>query len=154
MQVLCVGIFGSKVLNTNMKFREFILNEEPLGGGMGGPIGDPMSDPGGGMPMGGDPMGGGMPMGGDPMGGGMGGGMDMQSDPPPIPQNADIWEILDSILNHKPLDHKEKLNQQQQSQEQPPMPGGEMGMPPMDGMQQPPMDGMQPPMQQDPFLMS
>lgn len=71
---------------------------DPMGGGMGGgpPMGggmDPMGGMGGGL---GDPMGG---MGGPPMGGGMGG----PPQNPSLPKDADVWTVLDSILNHKKL---------------------------------------------------
>lgn len=82
-----------------MQFKTFL--EAPMGGpppgGMGGPppMGggmDPMGGMGGGL---GDPMGG---MGGPPMGG-MGG----PPQNPSIPKDADVWTVLDSILNHKKL---------------------------------------------------
>ena len=95
-----------------MKFKEFLLLEQdpmmggaPMGAPMGGaPMGDPMM---GGAPPMGDPMMGGAPPMGDPMMGGapMGG-------PPAaptqqqivIPKEADVWEVLDAILNNKPIE--------------------------------------------------
>lgn len=100
-----------------MNFREFVLNEQDPMGMAGAPMGDPMGGGMGGPPMGGappmgDPMGGGM---GDPMGGGMGGPpMGGEQEPPPIPQYANVWDVLDSILNHKPLDHEQQKQQQDQ----------------------------------------
>lgn len=92
----------------------------PLGGG---PMGsNPLGGPTGSNPMGADPMGGG-PMGGGPMGadpmGSMGGAPAASGPPQPpvIPRNADVWQVLDSILNHKTLEH-DKLYQKQQSQAQ------------------------------------
>ena len=115
-----------------MDFKSFLLNEnDPMMGGM--PGGDPMmggvppaNDPmmGGGMggpPMGGmgmDPMGG---MGGPPMGGGMGG------ENPALPQEADVWEVLDSLLNNKPMKKEEK------PQQAPPQMGGMNSPSPMGG---------------------
>jgi len=135
-------------------FRKF-LNEDamggapPMGGAPGGDMGAP--PPGGAPPMGMDPMGGmggAPPMGGmgDPMGGG--GGVDT----PPIPQFADVWDVLDAILNNKPLEEPPPPPPQQ---EQPPA-GGEMPQDPMGagmgmgGMEQQPMG--QPP-QGQPNLM-
>src|SRR5690606_25992884 len=92
-------------------------------------------------PMGGDPMAGGMggapPMGGDPMGGGMPmppGGIQMpENKPPVIPKYADVWDVLDHILNQKPLEHDADVQRQQandanQSADQglPPPPGGDL----------------------------
>jgi hypothetical protein len=88
----------------------------------------------GGPPGGAPPMGGGM--GGDPMGGGMGappGGGGGAGAQPTIPQHADVWDVLDAILNHKPLPEENKDQQ-----------GGQDGQPPMGGP--PPMGGGQPPM--------
>jgi hypothetical protein len=62
--------------------------------------------------MGGDPMGGmGGPMGGSPV------NVD-SSEPLPIPQNADVWDVLDSILNNKTLDHEKELQQQKQKDQE------------------------------------
>lgn len=95
---------------TKQTFREFLLNENPMGG-----MGDPA---GGGAPLGADPMGGGAmgggmpPMGGgpmDPMGGGMGGppmGGGAPGGEQQVPvhiKDADIWTVLDHLLNNKPL---------------------------------------------------
>jgi len=95
------------------------------------------------------------------MGGGMGGG---QPEPPPIPQYADVWDVLDSLLNQKPLEQEQ---QQQKAQQQPPEPPSDpnAAMPPdPTGMGQgmggdvpggagtPPMGG--PPMPAGPHLMS
>lgn len=79
--------------------------------------------------MGGDPMGGGM---GAPPGGGMGGGAGAQ---PTIPQHADVWDVLDSILNHKILPQDEQPQQPPQMGGGSPMMGGppQMGGPPMMG---------------------
>ena len=122
-----------------MRFRNYILLEDPMGGPapMGGP---PMGDPMGGG-MGGPPAGGmgGPPM-GDPMGGGMGGppmggGMPTPPEPQPIPQHADVWTVLDSLLSHKPIEQEEKYkkHQAQKSQlsaqnSQPPLDGPPPGM--------------------------
>ena len=95
-----------------MRFKEFILNEQdPLGGMGGAPGGDPMGGMGappggpGGMP---PPPGGGGAPGGDPMGGGMGGAPGggapagpIQAQVPVSMKDADIWTILDQILNNK-----------------------------------------------------
>lgn len=51
--------------------------------------------------MGGDPLGGGMP----PPAGGMG-GASQPTPPPTIPKTADVWDVLDAILNHKRPDLK------------------------------------------------
>jgi len=121
----------NRKLHTCMRFRDFIIIEEgPMDMG-----GAPM---GGAPPMGGDPMGGGM--GGDPMGGGMdpmaggapppmGGG---EQEPPPVPQYADVWDVLDSLLNQKPLEQEEELAKQQQQQAEEP-PADPMGMAPPGG---------------------
>jgi hypothetical protein len=114
-----------------MRFRTFILLEQdPMGGGA-----DPMgggAPPMGGPPMG-DPMGGGMggpPMGGDPMGGGMGGAAPTPPEPQPIPQHADVWTVLDSLLGGKPIEQEERLKKYQSQKAQlsdqnpPPSPGG------------------------------
>lgn len=136
-----------------------------MGGGMGAPPmgGDPMGGGMGGPPMGGDPMGGmgAPPMGGDPM---MGGG---QPEPPPVPAFADVWDVLDHLLNQKPLEHEEKQQAQQQQQAEQPPPDPNAGMMPPDptGMGQgmggdvpggagtPPMTGGAP-MPAGPHLMS
>ncbi len=97
----------------------------PAPGGMGGQMNDPMGGMGamgglGGNPMGGmgDPMGG---MGGAPMGGAP---MPASNEPPVIPRNADVWDVLDHILNKTPLTHDEKLERQrQQPASAPPEPG-------------------------------
>jgi hypothetical protein len=102
-----------------MRFRQFyLLTEADPMGGMGGGA-PPMGGPPGGAP----PMGGGM--GGDPMGGGMGappGGGGGAGAQPTIPQHADVWDVLDAILNHKPLPEENKDQQ-----------GGQDGQPPMGG---------------------
>ena len=116
-----------------MRFKEYlIMEQDPLGGGMGAPLGAPPADPmgGAGAPPA-DPMGG---MGGDPMGGmgmedPMGGG---EPQTQPIPTHADVWDVLDSILNNKEI---EKVKPAQIVE--PPQAGGGMGGPPMD-----PMGGM------------
>lgn len=63
----------------------------------------------GGMPAGGGPpgMGGGDPMGG--MGGMPGMAAPTGPKPQPIPQHADVWEVLDSIMQHKPIEQEKKL---------------------------------------------
>jgi hypothetical protein len=61
----------------------------------------------------GDPMGGGMP----PMGGAPAG----PPEPPVIPQNADVWDVLDAILNHKPLKHDEEMEKQEKPSPQSPL---------------------------------
>lgn len=84
-----------------------------------------------------DPMAGGMggPPGGDPMGGGMGGpppggAAPTPPEPQPIPQHADVWDVLDSILGHHPIEQEKQLkkykSQQAElsSQNSPPPPGG------------------------------
>ena len=149
IQILCL-----KLLNTFMRFREFILLEQdPLGGGMGSPLGAPPKDPMGGAgapppdPMGGDPMGGGGmgdPMGGDPMGG--------EQKSQPVPTHADVWDVLDSLLNNKEI----KKVKPPQVVTPPgggdpmggmgmgggdPMGGGGMGGDPMGGMGAPPPMG-------------
>jgi hypothetical protein len=108
-----------------MRFRHFILLEQdPMGGAPGG---DPMGGGMGGPPMGGDPMGGGPPpgmgSGGDPMGGGMGGppmggAAPTPPEPQPIPQHADVWTVLDSILNGNPIAQEEKLKKYQSQKSQ------------------------------------
>ena len=77
-----------------MKFKEFLLSEQdPMMGGAP-PMGDPMM---GGVP----PMGGAPPM-GDPMMGGAPATPTQQQIV--IPKEADVWEVLDAILNNKPLE--------------------------------------------------
>lgn len=75
-------------------------------------------------PMGGAPAGAGAGMPGDPMGGmggpPMGGGPMPQSEPPIIPKNADVWEVLDAILNHKPMEHDKKKKAEKQTDAQGP----------------------------------
>jgi hypothetical protein len=34
-------------------------------------------------------------------------------EPPVIPQNADVWDVLDAILNRKPLKHDEEMEKQE-----------------------------------------
>lgn len=91
---------------------------DPMAGGMGGP-------PGG--PPGGDPMGGGM--GGPPPGG----AAPTPPEPQPIPQHADVWDVLDSILGHHPIEQEKQLkkykSQQAElsSQNSPPPPGTSSG---------------------------
>ena len=123
-----------------MRFKKYILSEAPdlMGGGpppMGGPMdgappmdgGPPMGGMGGAPPMGGGPMGGGAPpMGGPPP---MGGGAAAAPEPQPIPQHADVWDVLSSLLNGQPIEQEEKLQkyQSQKSQlsaQKNPMPGG------------------------------
>ena len=70
-----------------MKFKEFLLLEQ-----------DPMM---GGAPPMGDPMGGAPPM-GDPMMGGAPAAPTQQQIV--IPREADVWEVLDAILNDKPIE--------------------------------------------------
>jgi len=132
-----------------MRFRHFILLEQdPMGGGMD-PMGGP---PGGGQPMGGPPGGGMDPMGGPPMGGGMdpmggppGGAAPTPPEPQPIPQHADVWTVLDSLLSRKPIEQEEKLKKYQSQKSQlsvqnsPPSPGGP---PPGMGSGGNPMGGM------------
>ena len=98
------------------------LNEEPMGmppGGMGGP---PGGMPGGGPPgmsmppggMGGPPMGGGLPgLGGPPGMGGppMGGGGAAPMEPAKQIRPNTVWEILEKILNGKPIDDKKSSGQ-------------------------------------------
>lgn len=124
------------------------MSEDAMGGmpPMGGdpPGGDPMGgmSPMGGAPPGGDPMGGMPPMGADPMGGAPPGGAPGGQMPPTIiPKHADVWAVLDHILNRKPLEHDKQLKNQQSQQppQQPPAPDmgtgpmpGAAGMPPQD----------------------
>lgn len=126
-----------------LSFKKFLLNEEvpmgdpsstPLGADPMGP-GSPMGGMGGAPPMGGGmgPMGGGMGGMGDPMGGmgGMGAPDGGQNTQIPIDiKDADVWKVLDHIINKKPLPKK---------QEKPPMPGQQ-------NPQQNPMGGMPDPM--------
>ncbi len=116
-----------------MRFRHFILNEaDPIGGpppggppmggpppggppGLGGP--PPGGPPGlGGPPMGGPPGLGAPPMGGPPMGGPPGAGA-APDEPPTIPKHANVWDVLDHILNKKPLEHEKKLQAQSAKQD-------------------------------------
>ena len=127
-----------------MNFKQFLLLEQdPMGGGA--PMGDmmgggaPPMDPGmgggmgmGGPPMGMDPMGG---MGGPPMGGGA-------EQPPAIPKEADVWDVLDAILNKKPLEAEQEPKQPAPQAD--PMAGGMPPAPPMGGA--PPMGAPPPPM--------
>jgi len=126
-----------------MRFRHFILLEQDPGMG-GGPPGAP--------PM--DPMAGGMggPPGGDPMGGGMGGpppggAAPTPPEPQPIPQHADVWDVLDSILGHQPIEQEKQLkkykSQKAELSAQNPPPGGPPGGGPPPGMGSggPPSDG-------------
>lgn len=96
----------------------------PVPGGPGAPPADPAA---GAMPPGGAPPMGGMP-GADPMmGGGMGmppGGMAGPAEPPVIPKHADVWDVLDHLLNKKPLEHDKQMRQQKQT---PPANPGPMG---------------------------
>lgn len=112
--------FDLKPINRCMRFKEFLLKEDmmggPPGGGMGGP---PMGGPPGGDPMGGMPPGGGMGgppgMGGDPMGGGMGGppGGGGQLNPQVNLQlkSQDVWTVLDEILNGKKAEKPDSKDQ-------------------------------------------
>lgn len=79
-----------------------MLEQDPLGGGMGSPLGAPPMDPMGGAGVPPDPMGG-DPMGGDPMGGGMGDPMGGEQKAQPVPTHADVWDVLDSLLNNKEI---------------------------------------------------
>jgi hypothetical protein len=61
---------------------------------------------------------------------------------PSLPQEADVWEVLDSILNNKPVQEKKPTPKAPA----PPMGGGSPGMgggPPM-GMGSPAMGGGSP----------
>lgn len=96
---------------------------DPMGGGMGGPPG-------------GDPMAGGM--GGPPMGG----AAPTPPEPQPVPQHANVWDVLDSILGSKPIEQEEKLKKytsqkaELSAQKSPPIgppPGMGSGGPPQDG---------------------
>jgi len=103
-----------------MNFRNYLLNEEdPIGGppgGLGGPpsLGGP---PGGGLggppSLGGPPMGG---LGGPPMGGAPAGGMP-QSEPPVIPKNANVWDVLHHLLYHIPFKDDKKQEKENSNQE-------------------------------------
>lgn len=128
-----------------MRFRKFILltEQDPLGGAGGtppmggGPMGaPPMGNAPGGI--GGDPLGGGM--GAPPMPGGASGGP-APNTPPIIPRNADVWDVLDSILNHKTLKHDKQIQQQNANDSATPP-----GTPSMGGMPPPPGGGMAGPM--------
>lgn len=111
-------------------------------GGMGDPMGGAPAGgpPGMGGPPGGDPMGmGGPPMGGPPAPSG--------PKPQPIPQHADVWTVLDSIMKHKPIEQEAKLekykSQKSQIAAQTPDPMG--GPPPGMGSGGDPMMGGPPP---------
>lgn len=134
-----------------MRFKQFFSLSEADAMGAGAlPMADPMG--GGAPPMGGAM--GGMPpaggMGGDPMAGGMGAPPGAappmsSSEPPVIPKHADVWSILDSILNHKPVMHDKKLAQEKQQKAQQPDPSAAPPMPPPAGAPgQPPMGTPQP----------
>lgn len=101
-----------------MRFREFLLNEEPLGAAPGGTdiggappmaAGLPPAGGGPGLPPPPPPMGG--PIGGGPGAGGPGGmppmgGPPMGGTPPtnntPIkPKSFDVWSVLEEILDKK-----------------------------------------------------
>jgi hypothetical protein len=101
-----------------MRFRQFYLLVE------NDPMGNAGAPPAGGPPMGGAPPGGPLPM-SDPMGGmsgppGMGAPLSAtgvsSNEPPAVPKNANVWDVLDSILNNKPLEHEKQKQQQQQKQ--------------------------------------
>ncbi len=134
---------GCTLLDNCMKFRHFILLSEndPLGGAgaaPGAPAADPMAAGAPSMPpAGAPPMG--APPGGDPMmGGGMPppGGMAPSSEPPVIPKHADVWDVLDHILNKRPLEHDKQLKQQKDQKDQPdPNAMGAGAPPPMDPSQ-------------------
>ena len=122
-----------------MRFRHFLLSEgpaDPMGAPpMGGPPGgDPMSMAGGAPPMGGgDPsaMGGAPPMGGPPAPSG--------PQPQPVPQHANVWDVLEDLLTGKPIEQEAKLKKYKSqkdlsAQNSPPAGGdptqGGMGGPP------------------------
>lgn len=97
-----------------MNFKDFIVSEEdmapPMGDPMGGgaPMGDPM--------MGGDPMGGAPPM--DPMMGGMGGapaGPGGVQPPVQFKPNS-VWDVLEKILDGKPVNDEEEKEGDQSGQ--------------------------------------
>jgi hypothetical protein len=75
----------------------------------------------------------------------MGGpGMPGQQEPQPIPQHANVWDVLTAILGHKPIEQEEELKKQKQGEEASPAeaggpPGGaDAGGPPgVPGMPQP-----------------
>lgn len=114
-----------------MKFRRFFhLTEQDAAGGMpsmGAPPGAGMAGPAAG-PMGAppDPMAAGGAMGamGAPPGmpgmPGMGGG---SAPAPVIPKHADVWEVLDSLVNKKPVKDDRKQNKQALGNN-PPVEGG------------------------------
>ena len=123
-----------------MNFRNYLLNEEdPIGGPPGGGLGGPPSlggPPGGGLggppSLGGPPGMGGPPpslggLGGPPsLGGppGMGGppGGTPQSEPPVIPKNANVWDVLHHLLYHIPFkdDKKQEKDNSGQDKKIPP----------------------------------
>ena len=118
-----------------MRFRKFILLEDAPPMGM-----TPPADPIGGQPMGAaPPMG--DPMGGPPPGMGappppMGGGMGANPEPQPVPQHADVWDVLDALLTHQPIKQEEQLKKYKSQKAQlsaqnspPPPPGGPPGGP-------------------------
>lgn len=106
---------------------------------MGSPMGAPAADPMGAGGMG-DPMGGG-PMGADPMADPMGGmGGDPMADPmggeeetQPVPTHADVWDVLDAILNKKKIFEPKPAQIIKPPGGGDPM-GGGMGGDPMGGM--------------------
>lgn len=125
---------------------------DPLMGGIGGPPpmggGDPMGGMGGHPPpMGGDPMGG---MGGPPPMGGMGAPQN-----PALPQEKDVWSVLDAILNNKPLKEEKPKAAAPPPLPAPPMgdPMGIQGGPPMMGGPNPPSPMGADPLQSAPHLM-
>jgi hypothetical protein len=128
-------IFVTTTVNNFMKFRQyFLLTENDPNGGMPPMGADPGAPPAAGAPpMAPPPPGGGMPpMGADPMMGGMGsppGGS--ITEPPVIPKHADVWAVLDHLLNKKPIEHDKQLKQQKSQPPSPPPMGGMGGMPPM-----------------------
>ena len=106
-------IFKIAIVHNFMRFRHFfVLNEaDPAGAPPGGP---PMGGPPG---LGGPPMGGPPGLGGPPMGGPPGGMGAAPNEPPTIPKNADVWDVLDHILNKKPLEHDKKIQAQSSAQD-------------------------------------
>ena len=101
-----------------MNFRNYLLNEEdPIGGPPGGGLGGPPSlggPPGGGL--GGPPSLGGPPGMGGPPGGAP------QSEPPVIPKNANVWDVLHHLLYHIPFkdDKKQEKDNSGQDKKIPP----------------------------------
>jgi hypothetical protein len=106
-----------------MKFKQFILMEQDPAGG-GNPLGD----------MGGNPLG---DMGGNPLGDMGGNPTDKKTQP--VPQHANVWDVLDSILN------KKEIKKAKPAQIPELTGGGGGGAPPMGGGA-PPMGGGAPPM--------